>query len=172
MNDKIVIDVRDDDEYAIEHIKDSIHIPLNQFKKIAPSVLKSHKGKPVLLMCASGKRASIALEEAKQCGCDLSQVEVFEGGIHEWAQKGMPIERGPAMTGHGLPIMRQVQLAAGLLVLTGVGLALTINPNWIFLSAFVGAGLTVAGATGFCGMAIILSKMPWNNLGNNRSNEG
>jgi hypothetical protein len=30
------------------------------------------------------------------------------------------------------------------------------------LSAFVGAGLIVAGITGFCGMANLLLHMPWN----------
>jgi hypothetical protein len=37
-----------------------------------------------------------------------------------------------------------------------------VNPSFIFLSGFVGAGLMVAGATGFCGMAEILARMPWN----------
>ena len=61
-----------------------------------------------------------------------------------------------------LPLMRQVQLIAGLLILTGTLLSLFVHPGWIGLAIFVGAGLTVAGSTGFCGMAVILEKMPWN----------
>lgn len=57
---------------------------------------------------------------------------------------------------------RQVRLGAGLLVLTGAGLALTVNVNWLFLSAFAGLGLTFAGLTDICPMAEILAKMPWN----------
>jgi hypothetical protein len=61
-----------------------------------------------------------------------------------------------------LEIMRQVQIAAGLLVLTGVGLGLGVNPLFFALAALVGAGLTLAGATGFCGMARLLALAPWN----------
>ena len=60
--------------------------------------------------------------------------------------------------------MQQVQLTIGLGVLTGAILALTVNPNWVFLCAFFGAGLTMAGSTGWCGLAILMSKMPWNRV--------
>ena len=58
--------------------------------------------------------------------------------------------------------MRQVQIAAGALILAGVILSVTVNPAFLGLSAFVGAGLTFAGVTGWCGMAHLLALMPWN----------
>jgi rhodanese-related sulfurtransferase len=60
--------------------------------------------------------------------------------------------------------MRQVQIAAGSLVLLGVILSQTVAPGWIWLSGFVGAGLTFAGISGFCGMARLLAAMPWNKV--------
>jgi len=63
-----------------------------------------------------------------------------------------------------IPLMQQVQLAIGLGVLTGAILALTVNPYWVLLCAFFGAGLTMAGSTGWCGLAILMSKMPWNRV--------
>jgi rhodanese-related sulfurtransferase len=63
-----------------------------------------------------------------------------------------------------LPIMRQVQIAAGLLVLLGIALAVLVSPWFMALPAFVGAGLVLAGLTGFCGMANLLRHMPWNRL--------
>jgi hypothetical protein len=48
------------------------------------------------------------------------------------------------------------------MVLVGVGLGLTVSPWFLALSAFFGAGLTFAGATGTCGLALVLMKMPWN----------
>jgi hypothetical protein len=39
-----------------------------------------------------------------------------------------------------------------------------VHPNWVFLCAFFGAGLTMAGSTGWCGLAILMSKMPWNRV--------
>jgi len=57
---------------------------------------------------------------------------------------------------------RQVRLAAGLIVLVASLLAATLNPRWIYLAMFIGAGLTFAGATNICGMAVLLARMPWN----------
>jgi hypothetical protein len=53
-------------------------------------------------------------------------------------------------------------LGTGLLVLVGVVLSLVWNRGWIGLSAFVGLGLTFAGLTDTCGMALLLTKIPWN----------
>jgi hypothetical protein len=61
-----------------------------------------------------------------------------------------------------IPLERQVLVAAGLLVLIGVLLGAFVHPGFYGVSAFVGAGLTVAGLTGFCGMALLLARMPWN----------
>jgi rhodanese-related sulfurtransferase len=58
--------------------------------------------------------------------------------------------------------MRQVQMAAGGLILLGGALGVMVHPGFWGISAFVGAGLFVAGATGFCGMARLLAVMPWN----------
>ena len=62
----------------------------------------------------------------------------------------------------GWSFERQIRMGAGLLVLVGVALSLVSNRGWIGLSAFVGLGLTFAGLTDICGMAFLLTKMPWN----------
>jgi hypothetical protein len=59
---------------------------------------------------------------------------------------------------------RQVRIGAGALVLASLALAQWVHPAWIGLAAFMGAGLVFSGVTGFCGMAIILAKMPWNQV--------
>ncbi len=53
-------------------------------------------------------------------------------------------------------------MLAGLVVLAGVGLGFTIAPAFFGLAAIVGAGLTLAGVTGFCGAARLLALAPWN----------
>ncbi len=57
---------------------------------------------------------------------------------------------------------RQVRLGAGLLVILGILLSLTMNQFWISLSAFVGLGLCFAGLTDICPMGLVLGRMPWN----------
>ena len=58
----------------------------------------------------------------------------------------------------------QVRIAAGSLVLLGAVLGFFTHPYFIGLSAFVGAGLMFAGITDTCGMAMVLAKMPWNQV--------
>jgi hypothetical protein len=53
-------------------------------------------------------------------------------------------------------------IAAGSLVLLGVLLGQFIASGFYVVPAFVGAGLTFAGITGWCGMAKFLAFMPWN----------
>lgn len=154
----IIIDVRESDEYAAEHIEHSIHIPLSNFSRQAPSFLRTLSGRPVVLMCRSGKRASLAAAEAATFDCDVKP-EVFTGGIQEWVKQGKAVVR---LQRTRLPLMRQVQIGAGSLAFVGAMLAHFVHPSFIFVSAFVGAGLMVAGATGFCGMAKLLGRMPWN----------
>ena len=60
---------------------------------------------------------------------------------------------------------RQGRIAAGAIVLTGALLAQFINPTFIWLSGFVGAGLMFAGITDTCAMGMLISKLPWNQRG-------
>ena len=76
-----------------------------------------------------------------------------------WKQAGLITQED---TSQPLPLMRQVQIAAGLLTLCGVVLGFTLSSGFFLLSGFVGAGLLFAGLTGFCGMARLLKVMPWN----------
>jgi hypothetical protein len=55
-----------------------------------------------------------------------------------------------------------VQIVAGSLVLLGVLLGAVVAPGFYALSGFVGAGLLFAGVSGICGMARLLTVMPWN----------
>jgi hypothetical protein len=62
-----------------------------------------------------------------------------------------------------ISLERQVRIGAGLLVLLGALLGWLVHPAFFALSAFIGAGLVFAGVTDWCGMGMLLAKMPWNN---------
>lgn len=84
---------------------------------------------------------------------------VLAGGIDGWRRAGFPVATDRSAP---LEIMRQVQIAAGMLILIGALLGTLVAPAWFGLSAFVGAGLLFAGLSGFCGMARLLMLAPWN----------
>jgi len=152
-----LIDVREPVEFAQERIAGAKLIPLGQLEARFAEVCADQ---PVVVMCQSGRRGGEAVK--KLAMLNVSSVRNLEGGILAWKTAGHPVEKDGR---GGLPLMQQVQLTIGLGVLTGAALALTVNPNWVFLCAFLGAGLTFAGSTGWCGLAILLSKMPWNRVG-------
>ena len=89
----------------------------------------------------------------------FTQPIVVTGGTLAWIDAGLPVTRGTAKV---ISLERQVRIVAGALVVTGVVLAQSVNHWFIGLSAFVGAGLVFAGITDFCGMGLLLARMPWN----------
>lgn len=148
-----MIDVRSRSEYATGHVPGSINIPMDE---IEARLYDLHDQDPVVLICQSGKRAGMTCEWLTHYKDNLM---LLEGGTSNWAENGLPIIQSKKTR---WSLDRQVRLGAGLFVLTGVLLALFVNPAWIYLALFVGAGLTFAGATDICMMALVLERLPWN----------
>ena len=112
---------------------------------------------PVVFLCRSGIRTSA--NAPKLAACCEGQAYILDGGLDAWKAAGLPVEED---RGQPLELMRQVQIAAGSMVVLGVVLGALVAPAFHALSAFVGAGLVFAGATGTCGLARVLRLMPWN----------
>jgi hypothetical protein len=79
--------------------------------------------------------------------------------MEAWVAAGLSVEKG---TSRVLPLMRQVQLVIGLVSGTGAALAIWKHPLFALIPLFMSAGLVFAGATGYCGLALLLARMPWN----------
>ncbi len=156
----VILDVRERDEYKAEHIENSINIPLSELPAQAPGLLSNLSGKNIVLMCLSGKRAQMAKNQIERFAADRDcRLEIYQGGLKAWKSSGQPTV---ALKGGHIPVMRQVLLVAGLLNLTFFCLGFFVSTVWYFGAAFIGFGLTFAGATGFCLMGELLSRMPWN----------
>jgi len=151
----LLVDVRSSTEFASGHIPGAVNIPMDQIESRLGDL---GLNLPIVLVCQSGKRARMTASLLEPC---RRQIRVLEGGTTAWIEADLPVV---ASVRTRLSLERQVRLGAGLLVLTGAILALTVNPHWLFLCGFVGLGLSFAGLTDICGMGIILEKMPWNNL--------
>jgi rhodanese-related sulfurtransferase len=151
-----LIDVRTPVEHREMHIAGSVLMPLDLLDPAAVRAASAGTDNCVLI-CLGGKRAEQAYRKLQAAGCE--NLSVLEGGVTAWESAGLPLERSARKC---LPLMRQVQLTVGVLALTGSILALTVHKNFALIPAFLGAGLTLAGSTGWCGLAILLSRMPWN----------
>ena len=149
-----VLDVRTPVEFAEVHVPSARSVPLDELK---PGSLQLEKNQPVYLLCRSGQRAAKAAEKFAKEG--FTQPVVVEGGTLAWIDANLPVTRGTTKV---ISLERQVRITAGAIVFAGVLLAHFVNFNFIWLSGFVGAGLVFAGITDFCGMGLLLAKLPWN----------
>ena len=160
-----LLDVRTPAEHLEIHVPDVQLLPLDKLDATTLASINGFaKDQPLHIFCRTGNRAKQAAEKLEKSG--YGQCHVVEGGTMAWAEAGLPVNRG---TSKVISLERQVRIAAGIIVLTGVLLAHFANPAFIWLSGFVGAGLIFAGITDRCGMGMLLAKMPWNQRGGGAS---
>jgi len=156
-NDVLIIDVREPAEYNAGHIPEAHNIPLSSLSKKLDAIPLS-QNKKVVLYCQRGNRSATGCKTLikKAFKADIWHLE---GGLKAWETQGYKIVR----TGKQIfPIDQQVQITVGAFVLLGIGLGYFVTPLWLLLPAFIAAGLLNAGITGWCGLAKVLAKMPWN----------
>lgn len=150
-----LLDVRTPAEYETVHIRGAYNVPLDTLGEHGPDI-RAQVEVPVVLICQSGQRARRAEEALRTSG--MANLHVLDGGVNGWISGGKPVERGAQR----LSLERQVRIAAGTVAAIGGVLALLVNPMFALLPAFVGSGLVFAGLTDTCGMAMILSRLPYN----------
>lgn len=149
----LLVDVRSGSEFAAGHIPEAVNIPMDQIEARLDDLPTSL---PIVLICQTGTRARMTAGLLASC---QREITVLEGGTKAWIDSGQPVVVNVKTR---WSLERQVRLGAGLLVLTAAILALAANPLWVLLCGFVGLGLTFAGLTDLCPMAVILERMPWN----------
>ncbi len=153
-----LVDVRTPGEFAEVHADGAVNIPLADLKEFAEDFKDIAKNKTIHLMCRTERRATIAKETLKEMG--ITATAIVPGGMTRWLEEGKNVVRGKK----GMSIERQVRICAGGLVVIGAVLGYFVNPAFIALSAFVGAGLIFAGITDTCGMAMVLGRLPFNRI--------
>lgn len=151
----LICDIREADEYNREHIIGAKNTPISKFNADDFNELSKHK--KLVIHCQSGNRTRMNENRFKTILCN--EILVLCDGINDWKKEGCDIAKNHKAP---LPLMRQVQITAGSLIVLGAILSLTVSINFIYLSGFIGAGLLFAGITGFCGMANLLMFLPYN----------
>ena len=150
----VLVDIREPDEFARAHVPGTKSQPLSQFEQ---AHLAIDPDADVIFTCRTGMRTAGACDRlsARVQG----DAYVLDGGLDAWARAGLPVEEDRKAP---LELNRQVQIAAGTMILLGVILGFLVSPLWFGLSVFVGMGLTFAGVSGTCGLARLLMLAPWN----------
>ncbi len=151
----VLIDVREPAEHRAAHIPAATLLPLVALTK---NTLPDPGDKKLVVHCKAGKRGHSACEKLLR---ETANLEIYnlEGGIEAWTKAGLPVEKSGNFF---LPLDQQVQVAVGSLVLLGTLLGYFVHPAFLIIAGFFGAGLLFAGLSGYCGLAHVLARMPWN----------
>lgn len=152
--DHRIIDVRNRDEFA-SGSEAAACWPVSEIDGASVSAfVRDHDMDPaqtIVLLCASGKRAQLAADKLR--ALLPNPIAVVQGG------------RTALLAAAGKPRMsieRQIRIAAGALVVIGALAAVLIHPLAVVFCALIGAGLVFAGLTDWCGLGLLLRRMPWN----------
>jgi rhodanese-related sulfurtransferase len=151
----ILLDVREIAENKVAKIKNSILIPLTN---VDVDKLPNLNGKKLVVHCKSGKRSLAACEKLLAQNPDL-EIYNLEGGIDAWKNDGLEISSGNKSF---IPLERQVQITVGGAVFLGTLLGIFVAKIFLIIPLFFSAGLVFAGCSGWCGLAMLLAKLPFN----------
>jgi len=152
-----LLDVRTPPEHAAAHVAGTTLIPLDSLDAAGYLARRANPAAPLYVFCQGGNRARKAAERFRAAG--FGGAVVVEGGTQAWMDAGLPTERGESRV---WPLMRQVQVVIGVLTAGGAGLALGVDSRFAVLPLFMGCGLIFAGVSGWCGLALLMARMPWN----------
>ena len=149
-----LVDIREPDEFAREHIDGAVSMPLSRLEQ--GKLTREPRGE-IVFHCKSGMRTNT------NCARLAAHVDgaayMLEGGLDAWKQAGLTVANYSKAP---LELNRQVQITVGALVLIGALLAAFAHPAFIIAPLALGAGLVFAGVSGWCGMAHLLARAPWN----------
>jgi rhodanese-related sulfurtransferase len=88
----VLVDVREDREWAQGHLPGALHLGRGVLERDAPELLPE-KGVPIVLYCAGGARSALAADVLQQLG--YTRVESMIGGYSTWKELGLSLEGEP-----------------------------------------------------------------------------
>lgn len=154
-----IIDVRELSEHQAQSIKGACLIPLGQLSEA--KIPQEFRGKKIIFHCQRGGRSSRACAQILNENPNLD-IYNLEGGILGWSESGLETARAKGGTKSVMSIERQVRLTAGMLVFIGCLLTIFVDYKFLALPTFAGFALAFTAIIDWCGMAKLLSLMPWN----------
>ncbi len=155
----VVIDVRQPEEYQESHIPHALSFPLDNIQLLFEQ-LSIDDDKKIIFQCKSGVRSAQACAWFLQNPSLANRCFNLEGGILAWQEANLP-----TITHHAKQrpsIFRQVQMTVGSLICLNSLFGFFGFQIGYLIAGLLGAALAISGFTGWCGLGLLLQKMPWN----------
>jgi rhodanese-related sulfurtransferase len=87
----VLIDVREDNEYAKDHLPGAIHLGKGIIERDIEQRVPELDA-PMVLYCGGGFRSAMAADNLQKMG--YTNVISMDGGIREWREKNYPLTKG------------------------------------------------------------------------------
>ena len=87
----LVLDVREEGEFAAGHVPEAKNIPLAKLPERAGELKKFQK-KPIVVNCQAGMRSANACGQLQKAG--FAQVYNLKGGLNAWNDAKLPVAKG------------------------------------------------------------------------------
>ena len=84
----VLLDVREDDEWAAGHAPEAVHVPVGQVMQRLAELASALPDRPVRVVCRSGARSARVTAYLREQGWDAVNVE---GGMRAWAAASRPM---------------------------------------------------------------------------------
>ena len=158
-----LIDVRTPVEFREVHLEIARNVPLDQLDpKVLMQARNGSSSEPLYVICKVGRTGPAGLREVHQGRLHRRrQRRGRHDGLHRGGLAGRSRQEGHFAGAAGSHCRRIARVAGSDRIVCG-------PPGFIWLSAFVGAGLVFAGITDTCGMGMLLARMPWNQCGTDK----
>ena len=85
-----IIDVREDSEYAADHVPGSVHLSKGVIERDVEAKYPDHSVE-LILYCGGGFRSALAADNLQKMG--YTNVISMDGGARDWRQRGYPMEK-------------------------------------------------------------------------------
>jgi rhodanese-related sulfurtransferase len=86
----VLVDVREESEYAKDHLPGAIHLGKGVIERDAEQRLPDPQAH-VVLYCGGGYRSALAADNLQKMG--YTNVDSMDGGIRGWRERGFPLVR-------------------------------------------------------------------------------
>ncbi|MEP6996914.1 MAG: rhodanese-like domain-containing protein [Betaproteobacteria bacterium] len=89
--DALILDLREAKEYEGGSVPNAMHIPLSQLGSRGQELGK-FTARPLITYCGRGNRSRGAASALAKLG--FKEIYALRGGLHAWAEAGLPLEKG------------------------------------------------------------------------------
>lgn len=91
----VIVDVRGPDEFhgPLGHVANALNLPVGELPQRLMEI-NALKDKPIILVCRTDKRSATAAALLR--GSGFHDVHVLRGGMEQWNENGLPVERRTA----------------------------------------------------------------------------